>query len=108
MTLGERIKARRIDRGLSIEQLSRTTGIPKTTLRRYETDSLSYPKPQTLEKIAMALRCDVSFTDLGLKVSSVTLINMISLLAKLNSRQQDSVIWYACHLLSGGEMIDET
>lgn len=36
-TMGERIRQKRIEKGLSIGQLSQLTGIPKSTIQQYET-----------------------------------------------------------------------
>lgn len=54
------LRAARVNRGLSLDQLSDETGVPKTTLARVERGSV--PNPSTQKKIADFY--DVQPTDL--------------------------------------------
>lgn len=58
MTTGEVLKEKRLQKGLSLLELSRLCGIRDTTLRKYENGDRN-PKIETLEKIAKAYGCTV-------------------------------------------------
>ena len=57
-TISERLKARRIELGYSLDQLSEITGYAKTTLHRYENDANSNLRIDKIEHLAKCL--DVS------------------------------------------------
>ncbi len=57
--LGRRLKAMRIERGMSAEQVSATAGIHPTTLSRIESGGED-PKWSTLKKIMQGLGADLS------------------------------------------------
>jgi len=59
MTVGERIKLKRLEKGLTQAQLGTKCGIAQPTIRSYE-GSILKPKLGTLEKIADALEIHVS------------------------------------------------
>ena len=59
MTMGERIKTARINKGLTQQALGDLCGIAGPTIRKYESGRLN-PKIETLQKIAAALDCPVS------------------------------------------------
>jgi len=54
-TLGQRLRARRIDRGWSLRELADMTGISYTHLAKLERDGVPYPGYRTIEKLADAL-----------------------------------------------------
>ena len=54
MTIGEKIKAKRLERGLTQKALGELTGIAEPTIRRYEAGKLN-PKIETISKIANGL-----------------------------------------------------
>lgn len=54
MTVGEKIKAIRIDKGYTQKKLGELTGIAESTIRRYELGKLN-PKKETIERIANGL-----------------------------------------------------
>ena len=56
MTIGERIKARRLELGLSIEDLGKILGKNRTTVYRYETGYIENLPIEIIKPIAEALR----------------------------------------------------
>lgn len=60
MNTGERIRARRLELGLTQRALSERCGIAEPTLRRYEAGKLN-PKLSTCQKIATALEVPVVY-----------------------------------------------
>lgn len=58
-TLCERVKARRLSLGLSQVEVGKITG--KGTLRKIETGDSRRPKQRTIELLAKALHCSVSY-----------------------------------------------
>lgn len=55
MTIGDRIKARRIELGMSVEELGKRLGKNRTTVYRYETGYIENLPIDILEPIAKAL-----------------------------------------------------
>ena len=58
MTVGERIRNRRIELGLSVNQMADLIGVNKTTIYRYESDEIQNMGIEVLKPIAKALRTD--------------------------------------------------
>lgn len=56
MTIGERIKARRIELGMSLEELGKRLGKNRTTVYRYETGYIENLPIDILEPIAAVLQ----------------------------------------------------
>lgn len=56
MTIGDRIKARRIELGMSVEELGRRLGKNRTTVYRYETGYIENLPIDILEPIAAVLQ----------------------------------------------------
>ena len=56
MTIGERIKARRIELGMSLEELGKRLGKNRTTVYRYETGYIENLPIEILEPIAAVLQ----------------------------------------------------
>lgn len=54
MTIGEKIKAKRLEKGLTQKKLGELSGIAEPTIRRYESGKLN-PKLDTIKKIAEGL-----------------------------------------------------
>lgn len=55
MTIGDRIKARRIELGMSVEELGKRLGKNRTTVYRYETGYIENLPIDIIEPIAAAL-----------------------------------------------------
>ena len=61
MTIGERIKQRRLELGLTVEQVSKSLGKNRATIYRYECDYI-YQLPITvLEPLAKVLQCTPAY-----------------------------------------------
>lgn len=59
MTIGERIKKIRLEKGLTQKQLAEKCGLFDSTIRKYESGRQN-PKIETVEKIANALGISIS------------------------------------------------
>ena len=68
MTVGERIRARRKELHMSLDDLSRETGIPKSTIQRWETGAIQNMGQSGLQKVASALKIDIQFLLTGVSV----------------------------------------
>lgn len=55
MTVGEKIREKRLEKGLTQKALGELAGIAEPTIRRYETGKLN-PKMETIKKIADGLK----------------------------------------------------
>ena len=61
MTIGERIKERRLERGLTLRQLGNLVGVSEATVQRYESGAVQGIAPAMLNKLAQALETTVSW-----------------------------------------------
>ena len=68
MTIGEKIKILRQQKGLTQKQLGDLCGMADSAIRRYESGRAN-PKIETLEKIAIAL--DISIDDLSIQKKGI-------------------------------------
>ena len=57
----ERIKSRRIELGMSYQDLAEKTGMSKSTLQRYETGAIKNIPLDKLEDLANALNMDLAY-----------------------------------------------
>ena len=57
----ERLKQRRVDMGLTLQEVADTIGVEKPTVQRYESGKISRIDTLTVEKLATAVRCSPSF-----------------------------------------------
>ena len=62
MTLGQRIKQARLEKGFTQKELSEKLGLSETYVSQYERD-MRNPKPESLKRIADALDIPVSALD---------------------------------------------
>jgi transcriptional regulator with XRE-family HTH domain len=58
VTIGDRIRNLRVQKGLTIDQIVNQRDIPRSVLNRYERNEIDKLDPWTLEKIAKALGID--------------------------------------------------
>lgn len=56
MNIGERIKARRLKLGLTLEQVGKKLGVNRSTIKRYEDGKTQRIGQDTLEKLAVVLK----------------------------------------------------
>ena len=85
----ERLKKRREELGLSLQQLADKTGIPKPTLQRYETGITKKVPQEAFEKLRRALGLDADENDISALLEES--------LAKLDSD---------CALMFDGKVLD--
>lgn len=69
MTFGDTLKKLRESRSMSVNQLALYSGISAAQISRIETNKRSNPKPETIKKIASALR--YSYEDLLAKAGYI-------------------------------------
>lgn len=55
MSIGERIKARRLELGLTLEDVGKKLGVNRSTVKRYEDGKTQRIRQDTLEKLAVVL-----------------------------------------------------
>jgi repressor LexA len=61
MTVGERIKHRRIELGLSVDELSELLGKNRATIYRYESNEIEKLPTPVLEPLSKALQCSPAY-----------------------------------------------
>ena len=69
MTIGERIKTRRKELHMTLADLSAKTGVPKSTIQRWESGAITNMGQESLRKVADALNTSVPFLQTGVSVS---------------------------------------
>lgn len=60
MTIGERIKEKRLQKNYTLEKLANEIGVTKSTVLKYENGSIAIPSDK-IEKIAKALKVSPGF-----------------------------------------------
>lgn len=61
MGIGERIRERRLDLGLTLEDVAKKSGVSRQTIQRYESGVISNIPSDRIEKIAESLRVSPSY-----------------------------------------------
>lgn len=61
MTLGERIKRRREELGMTLLQVANQVGVSEATVQRYESGEIKNPKQPRIRALARALSVDVNY-----------------------------------------------
>ena len=61
MTIGEKIKKRRLDLGLTLEDVASYVGVSKPTVQRWETGVIGNMKADRVQKIAEILLVSVDY-----------------------------------------------
>ncbi len=59
ITIGDKIKARRAKLGITQDTLARKSNVPYTTLTKLESNVITKPSIQTVEKIAKGLEIKI-------------------------------------------------
>ncbi len=75
MTVGDRIKRRRLDLGLSVNSLAKATGLHRATIYRYENNSIENLPVDALCPIAEALSVSPAYL-MGWDVEEPTIDNL--------------------------------
>lgn len=69
MTTGDRIKAKRLERGYTLEELGERVGVGKSTVRKWESGMIANMRQDKIAKLAEALGVSINFI-LGLNDSA--------------------------------------
>lgn len=64
--LGERVRERRVDRGVTQEDLAHAAGVHRTYMTHVETGRVN-PSLETMARLAVALECDIADLVRGLQ-----------------------------------------
>lgn len=56
MSIGERIKSRRLELGLTLEDIGKILGVNRSTVKRYENGETKRISPKTIEKLSVILK----------------------------------------------------
>ena len=70
MTIGERIHNRRKELHLTLEDVSRLSGIPKSTIQRWESGAVTNMGQENLSKVADALNVSIGFLQTGIAITA--------------------------------------
>lgn len=60
-TTGARIRRRREEQGLTLQQVAQKIGVDKSTVQRYENDAIATPKQPVIAAIASALSASAEY-----------------------------------------------
>ncbi|MDR1094322.1 MAG: helix-turn-helix domain-containing protein [Clostridiales bacterium] len=114
MTIGERIKKRRLELGISATQLAEKLNKDRTTIFRYENGYIENMPIGVLEPLAIALRTTpeylMGWTD-SLFKGNVPIVQLPPIVEKynmLNKDGKDRVEAYINDLLASGNYGDDT
>lgn len=61
MTFGEKIKAQRHRREITMDELARRVGVSTPTIQRYESGAIANVRRDKISKLAEALSCSPSY-----------------------------------------------
>lgn len=61
MTMGDRIHALRIDKGLTLEDIGRAAGVAKSTVRKWESGDISSIRTDKVQRVAAALNTTLEY-----------------------------------------------
>lgn len=96
--IGDKIKERRLELGLTQLQLSDLTGIKKNTISNYE-NNVSSPSEENIFKIMEALKCDANYLfewfeneDLILSASEKTFVNQYRTLDNYGKEAVENIL----------------
>ena len=69
MNIGKNIKSRRIDLGLTLEEVAKIVGVSRQTIQRYESGVIASIPSDRIEKLAQALNTTPAFVMFGNRVA---------------------------------------
>lgn len=69
MNIGKNIKSRRIDLGLTLEEVAKIVGVSRQTIQRYESGVIASIPSDKIEKLAQALNTTPAFVMFGNRVA---------------------------------------
>lgn len=94
MTMGERIKAKRLERGFTLDELAARVGVQKTAIHKYENGVITNIPLDRLERIADALGCTSGYLYLGedSPIYDAKTQRIISMVEKMTEAQKDALL----------------
>ena len=121
MTIGQRIKNKRIELGLSVDELAAKLNKNRATIYRYEKDDIKDLPITVLEPLAKVLETTpadlMGWSDSSAPAATIKLYNvhcdteeeseLILSYRKLNKHNQDRVLTYSQNLLSTQQMEED-
>ena len=76
MTMGDRIHILRKDKGLTLEDIGRAAGVAKSTVRKWESGSITSIRTDKVQKVAAALGTTLEYLLNGVEDSGTLYKNM--------------------------------
>lgn len=98
MSIGERIKDRRTELRLTLEEVAKRAGVGKATICRYEKGVIINIPSDRIERIAKALRCTPAFL-MGWEEYPTDTTKLMALYDRLNERGKEKLLDYADDLV---------
>lgn len=98
MNIGQRIKDRRNELRLTLDDVAKTAGVGKATVCRYEKGEIMNIPSDRIEKIAKALRCTPAFL-MGWEEYPTATSKLMALYDRLNDEGKDKLLDYADDLV---------
>ena len=114
MNFQEKIKALRLEKGMTLEEVGRKVGVGKSTVRKWESGDIKNMRRDKIALIASALGVSPGYL-MGWEDQEVTVpappllegqeLRLLDTFRQLNPEGQDKVVSYADDLLSSGRYI---
>lgn len=98
MEIGKRIKERREEMHLTLEDVAKRAGVAKATVCRYEKSVIENIPSDRIEKIAKALNCSPSYL-MGWEEYPSDMSKLMALYGKLNNDGKSKLLDYADDLV---------
>lgn len=112
MTTGQKIRSRRIELGLSVDQLAERLGKNRATVYRYESDAIKDYPSSVLESIAKALMLTPGDLIGSVEEKRIVLQPEEEMLVrnyrKLNSTGKSKALEYVCDLADSSKYTKDT
>ena len=98
MDIGERIRDRRTELRLTLEEVAKRAGVGKATICRYEKGIIVNIPSDRIERIAKALRCTPAFL-MGWEEHPTDTAKLMALYERLNDEGKSKLLDYADDLV---------
>lgn len=95
MSVGARIKARRIELGFNADWLAEKIGVSRSTIFRYEKGDIEKMPTETLEKIATVLNTTPAYFMGWTDVPAIATLPILTIYNKLEEDRQEKVLDFA-------------
>ncbi|MGT2866627.1 XRE family transcriptional regulator [Streptococcus fryi] len=108
MSVGARIKARRIELGFNADWLAEKIGVSRSTIFRYEKGDIEKMPTETLEKIATVLNTTPAYFMGWTDDPAIATLPILTIYNQLEQPRQDKVLDFAKIQLKEQELEDES